>query len=157
MDQEGALLYASNLGDSGFIILRKDKIIFKSPPQQYQFNFPYQLGYDTSVNNSPDQADDFCISVQPGDVIVTGTDGLWDNLFMDECARLVTKCRKDGLNPSECSQKIAQYAQRKSLDSNSITPFQLGAQKNGYAYYGGGKPDDVTVVVSYVTQGNSKL
>ena len=150
-------MHASNLGDSGFIVLRKDKVIFQSPTQQYQFNFPYQIGYDTSLNNSPDQAEDFCIVVQPGDIIVTGTDGLWDNLFVDDCARLVTKYRKDGLSPAECSQKLAQYAQIKSLDQNAKTPFQLGAQSNGYAYYGGGKPDDVTVVVSYVSQGNSKL
>lgn len=137
--------------------MRRDKVIFKSPPQQYQFNFPYQLGYDTSLNNSPDQAEDFRVDVQPGDVVVMGTDGLWDNLFVDECARLVSKYRNDGLSPSECSQKLAQYAQTKSLDVKSITPFQLGAQNNGFAYYGGGKPDDVTVVVSYVSQGNAKM
>ena len=150
-------MHASNLGDSGFFVLRKDTIVFKSPSQQYQFNFPYQIGYDTSVNNTPDQAEDFCVDVQPGDVIVTGTDGLWDNVFVDECARIVVKCREAGLTPTECSRKVARFAQKRSLSLESNTPFLEGAYENGYSYYGGGKPDDVTVVVSYVSQGNAKL
>jgi len=145
------------LGDSGFFILRKDEVIFKSPPQQYQFNFPYQIGYDTTMNNTPEQAEDFCVTVQPGDVIVTGTDGLWDNLFIKECVQLVRKCLDQGMTPAECSHKVAQVAQAKSLDERCTTPFQRGARENGYAYYGGGKPDDVTVIVSYVSQSGSKL
>lgn len=112
---------------------------------------------DTSVNNTPDQADDFHVDVQLGDVIVTGTDGLWDNLFVDECAYLVMKYQKQGLSPGECSQKVASYAKAKSLDDTVQTPFQLGARSNGYTYHGGGKPDDVTVVISYVSQGPSKM
>lgn len=37
-------LSAANLGDSGFMIIRSGRTIFKSPPQQHDFNFPYQLG-----------------------------------------------------------------------------------------------------------------
>lgn len=131
--------------------------MFKSPAQQYQFNFPYQIGYDTSMNNTPDQAEDFCVEVHPGDIIVAGTDGLWDNLFVDECARLVCGCRNDGLTPTECSQRLAKFAQLRAFDRTSITPFLLGARESGYSYNGGGKPDDVTVVVSYVTQTNAKI
>ena len=36
-------LHAANLGDSGFILIRNGRTIFKSPVQQHQFNIPFQL------------------------------------------------------------------------------------------------------------------
>ena len=41
---EGNMLHAANLGDSGFMVIRGDSIVFKSRTQQHSFNFPYQLG-----------------------------------------------------------------------------------------------------------------
>ena len=56
-------LHSANLGDSGFMVIRNGRTLFKSPPQQQSFNFPYQLG--SEGGNSPDQADvrtAFCLS-----------------------------------------------------------------------------------------------
>ena len=36
-------LHAINLGDSGFIVVRDGCTIFRSPVQQHDFNFTYQL------------------------------------------------------------------------------------------------------------------
>ena len=41
---EGATLHAANLGDSGFMVVRRNKVMFKSRSQQHQFNYPFQLG-----------------------------------------------------------------------------------------------------------------
>ena len=41
---QGATLHAANLGDSGFMVVRRNKVHYKSRSQQHQFNFPYQLG-----------------------------------------------------------------------------------------------------------------
>lgn len=38
------MLHAANLGDSGFMVIRGDSIVFKSRTQQHSFNFPFQLG-----------------------------------------------------------------------------------------------------------------
>ncbi len=38
------ILHAANVGDSGFMVVRDDDVIFQSPHQQHSFNFPYQLG-----------------------------------------------------------------------------------------------------------------
>lgn len=35
---------ASNIGDSGFVLLRDGKLLAATPPQQHRFNFPYQIG-----------------------------------------------------------------------------------------------------------------
>ncbi len=39
---EGNTLHAANLGDSGFLVLRGKRVLFRSRTQQHQFNFPYQ-------------------------------------------------------------------------------------------------------------------
>lgn len=36
-------LHAVNLGDSGFIVVRDGSTVFRSPVQQHDFNFTYQL------------------------------------------------------------------------------------------------------------------
>jgi protein phosphatase PTC7 len=33
----------ANLGDSGVVIIRDNKVLFHSPQQQVEFNFPYQV------------------------------------------------------------------------------------------------------------------
>lgn len=39
-------IHAVNLGDSGFIVIRDGTITVKSPVQQHDFNFTYQLQCD---------------------------------------------------------------------------------------------------------------
>lgn len=38
------LLHTANLGDSGFVVIRDNKVIHKSQEQQHYFNSPYQMG-----------------------------------------------------------------------------------------------------------------
>ena len=40
---EGNQLHVANLGDSGFLVVRNGKVVYKSEPQQVSFNYPYQL------------------------------------------------------------------------------------------------------------------
>ena len=48
IDKEAPILYTSNLGDSGYLLLRKsdDELIsvYRSKEQTHGFNFPYQIG-----------------------------------------------------------------------------------------------------------------
>lgn len=95
--------------------------------------------------------------MQPGDLIVVGTDGLWDNLFMDDCSKILKRCKSEGMGPLQISKVLGIFAQMKSLDTNAVTPFMLGARQSGLHYMGGGKPDDITIVVSVVSYVSSKL
>lgn len=54
----GDKLYAANLGDSGFVVVRGKTLVFQSPQQQHQFNFPYQLGSPDSMSDTPDKVRD---------------------------------------------------------------------------------------------------
>ena len=37
------MLHSANLGDSGFLVIRKGEVVHKSSEQQHYFNTPYQL------------------------------------------------------------------------------------------------------------------
>lgn len=142
-------LHAVNLGDSGFIVVRDGCTIFRSPVQQHDFNFTYQLA-SGSDSDLPSAGEIFTISVAPGDVIIAGTDGLFDNLYNNEVTAVVVHAVRAGLGPQVTAQKIAALARQRAQDKDRQTPFSTAAQDAGYRYYGG-KLDDITVVVSYIT------
>ncbi|CAL9150107.1 unnamed protein product [Musa hybrid cultivar] len=141
---------AVNLGDSGFIVVRDGCTIFRSPVQQHDFNFTYQLE-SNNASDLPSAAQQvFSFPVESGDVIVAGTDGLFDNLYNSEITAVVVHGIRAGLGPQVMAQKIAALARQRAQDKNRQTPFSAAAQEAGYRYYGG-KLDDITVVVSYIT------
>lgn len=146
-------LHAINLGDSGFIVVRDGCTIFESPVQQHGFNFTYQLE-NSNRSDLPSAGQVFNIPVLPGDVIVAGTDGLFDNLYKHEINAIVVNAVSSGFSPEVTAQKIAALARQRALDRTRQTPFSTAAQEAGFTYYGG-KLDDITVVVSYVTNRSS--
>ncbi|XP_057528565.1 probable protein phosphatase 2C 80 isoform X3 [Amaranthus tricolor] len=146
-------IHAINLGDSGFIVIRDGTTVFRSPAQQYGFNFPYQLASGTG-GDLPSSGQVFSFSVAAGDVIVAGTDGLFDNLYDNEISALVVQAKRAGLEPQVMAQNIATLAQQRALDRQRQTPFAAAAHDAGFRYIGG-KLDDITVVVSYITAENN--
>ncbi|CAN4095417.1 unnamed protein product [Withania somnifera] len=142
-------LHAINLGDSGFIVVRDGCTIFRSPVQQHDFNFTYQLE-SGNAGDLPSSGEVFRIPVAPGDVIIAGTDGLFDNLYNNDINAIVVHATRAGLGPQVTAQKIAALARQRAKDKNRQTPFSAAAQEAGFRYYGG-KLDDITVVVSYIS------
>ncbi|KAG5069804.1 hypothetical protein JHK85_002181 [Glycine max] len=134
-------LHAINLSDSGFIVVRDGLTIFEFPVQQHDFNFPYQLESGNGAD-LPSSGEVFTIPVASGDAVIAGTDGLFDNLYNSEITGVVVHAIR--------AQKIAALARQRALSKSSRTPFSTAAQKAGFCYYGG-KLDDITVVVSYIS------
>eukprot|EP00983_Pelagomonas_calceolata_P047924 1140850-Pelagomonas_calceolata.AAC.3 len=64
-------------------------VVFHSPSQQHGFNFPFQIGSFDSMSDSPSASQKFSVPVEVGDVIVLGTDGLWDNCFDEEITAVI--------------------------------------------------------------------
>jgi protein phosphatase PTC7 len=143
-------LHGANLGDSGFMILRAGRILFKSEPQQHGFNFPFQCG--SGPSDPPTSAQLYALPVQPGDIIVCGTDGLWDNLHDAEIAALVRSEMAAGRGPAGAAERIAAAAHIRGADPRADTPFSRGAMAARVPFRGG-KMDDCTVVVSVVQEG----
>lgn len=143
-------LYAVNLGDSGFMLVRNGCAAFKSPAQQHGFNFPYQLDCN-NAGDSPSSAMVFKITAAPGDILILGTDGLFDNLYDEDINVVVFEATEAGLEPQMTAQRIAELAQLRAMDHTKSSPFSDGAREAGFDFHGG-KLDDITVVVSYITE-----
>ncbi|KAG2226211.1 hypothetical protein INT45_003356 [Circinella minor] len=155
-------LRVANLGDCGISIIRQNSYIFRNEEQQHAFNFPYQLG--TNSPDKPKDAQTFDIKVEKGDVIVLGTDGLFDNLFDKEILSIVRAHvnaytipgsgqrppRLLNFNPQKLSDALAARARSVSEDRRNMdSPFQTQAINEGY-FHQGGKSDDISVVVAIV-------
>jgi protein phosphatase PTC7 len=92
LNPEQSAISAANLGDSGFVVIRNGTVVFQTPPQLHYFDCPYQLGAcpeHVDATNYPSDADTYTFNVMAGDTIVLGTDGLWDNCYLEEIAQLI--------------------------------------------------------------------
>ncbi|KAK4271771.1 hypothetical protein QN277_020413 [Acacia crassicarpa] len=149
-NQEYYSLHAVNVGDSGFMLFRNLKLVYRSPTQQHRFNTPYQLG-NSEKSDTPEKAEEFTVEVAAGDIVVFGTDGVFDNLFPEEIQRFIElNCGGDDKVTAErLSRLIAKDAARKAYDKYSKTPFEEASHKAGKKFKGG-KKDDITVVVAYI-------
>ncbi|CAI9780900.1 unnamed protein product [Fraxinus pennsylvanica] len=143
---QGEFLHCANVGDSKFVLIRDGKVVFSSPIQTNAFNNPYQLGKES---DSPSVAAEFKCRVEACDVIVAGTDGLFDNVHERELETMVFQGLLVGTEPELLAEEIATFALEKATDPFACTPFQIEALQAGYKYLGG-KYDDITVVVAII-------
>ncbi|KAK1290907.1 putative protein phosphatase 2C BIPP2C1 [Acorus calamus] len=144
---DGQVLHVANLGDSGFIIIRNGAVFKRSTPMLYGFNFPLQI---QSGDDAAPLIETYAIDLHAGDVIITATDGLFDNLYEQEIAAIVLKSLQASLSPSEIAEFLVKRAQDIGKSASSRSPFADAAHAAGYSGYTGGKLDDVTVIVSIV-------
>lgn len=75
-------------------------------------------------------------------------------MYSNEISAIVVEALRTGLEPEATAKKIAALAQQKAMDRNRQSPFAAAAQEAGYRYFGG-KLDDITVIVSYVTSASA--
>jgi serine/threonine protein phosphatase PrpC len=144
-------LRIGNIGDCAVMLIRGGEPIFRSEEQQHSFNFPFQLG--TSSRDSPKDIQSFTVVVQEGDIVVLGSDGLFDNVFDDDIVDIVaskTMANVLDSDPQQMADALLRRAREVSEDSRFATsPFQNRAIQEGF-YYQGGKVDDLTVLVGIV-------
>jgi len=156
---KGSTITTVNLGDSGAMLVRLSgehftpTIIHRTTVQQHSFNLPYQLGYKSS--DDPCDAHLETVPVAAGDIIVLGTDGLWDNLFDEQVAEIIQKKattaakEEKPLSILALANEIGEKAYEASSDEQLKSPFSVDAEEAGYQF-SGGKQDDITVIVSQV-------
>ncbi|KAI9121289.1 hypothetical protein K1719_008322 [Acacia pycnantha] len=144
-------LHAVNVGDSGFMLFRNLKIVFQSPTQQHGFNTPYQLG-NGRKSDKPEKAREFTVEVAAGDIVVFGTDGLFDNLFPGQILSFIERnCGgNEKVTPERLSLLIAEGAKSNSYNKYSTTPFSKAYGRKAGIRLTGGKIDDITVLVAFI-------
>jgi len=141
---DGYQLKTANLGDSGFMVIRGSNILYRSKEQQHSFNFPYQLG--TGSADLPHHAVCVNLNILPGDLLIVGTDGLFDNLYDEEILEIAQRSTE----PTTIAQLIAREAHEVANSKSVVSPFAKSARENGYPLATGGKLDDITVVVARI-------
>lgn len=144
-------LYSANLGDSGFLVIRKGGVVFRSREQQHYFNAPFQLSlppvgsrYTGFIGDSPEKAELNSLNIESGDVIVLATDGLWDNVPEHIIVEQLSNVNVSDIQ-SACNA-LALTARRLAFDTRHLSPFAVKASQHGYDAFGG-KPDDITLVL----------
>jgi protein phosphatase PTC7 len=142
-----------NLGDSGFRLFRDNKLIYRTHEQQYFFNAPYQLSIllesdskKGSLQTQPDQSFRDEITLEDKDILLLGTDGLFDNLGDEKLVEII-KTENSLENKIDLMLKTALAASRGTVD----TPFSKNARAAGYRF-GGGKEDDITILLAQYTE-----
>lgn len=152
------------VGDCSLLLIRGGKPIFKTEEQQHNLDYPFQLG-DGSLD-TPKNGVRQLIPVQRGDVVVMGSDGIFDNVYAKDISRMIWNAicdaplfhhyRYDGdvldatltaLNRGV--DEVVAVARGMSLDIHGNTPYASRCIENG-AYYEGGKPDDMTLLASII-------
>eukprot|EP00802_Teleaulax_amphioxeia_P013354 Tamp_13404.p1 GENE.Tamp_13404~~Tamp_13404.p1 ORF type:complete len:555 (-),score=77.21 Tamp_13404:59-1702(-) len=155
------LLHVLNLGDSGLHLIRNGVSVFQTNEQQHYFNCPFQLGMGS--DDSPLDADYYIIDdLRHGDLLVAGTDGVWDNVYEEELLSLVADDMSSAPRLAEregdaqglevwplepLARAISRTSHLRARDTEYASPFATNAEKEGLKY-SGGKLDDITVVVS---------
>lgn len=122
------------------------------------------------VEDSPDDADVYAFPLTEGDVLILGSDGLFDNLHDAEICDFIDlsitpmEARQvfvesagtlrgpgSSSDPGALATTIAHAAYHRACDTTAATPFSACAQSQGIAHRGG-KLDDITVICAWVVR-----
>eukprot|EP00930_Biecheleria_cincta_P041704 TRINITY_DN2862_c0_g1_i1.p1 TRINITY_DN2862_c0_g1~~TRINITY_DN2862_c0_g1_i1.p1 ORF type:complete len:580 (+),score=97.93 TRINITY_DN2862_c0_g1_i1:181-1920(+) len=147
--------------------------------QQHAFNCPFQLsllptpadypelvrqGKEKLVRaiqrrpnakvDTPQDADLYSFEVQEGDLVVLGTDGVFDNIYVHELCQLAGSAlgpQESGVptDATKLAEAICKAAFHRSTDRSARSPFGDHAKQAGL-YHTGGKMDDITCVCAWV-------
>ncbi len=161
------------------------RVAFVSQQQLKSFNHPYQLGWTGDEMSEEDReltsfksACDSCsssIHVRRGDIIIMATDGLFDNVDIDDIAEIALEWETEiGLieegdiqareqrwamgdsktilsqqTISGLADRLCDRARANSLNKDIDSPFAILAKENDIMW-SGGMPDDCTVIAMHV-------
>lgn len=156
LNRDDCTMYTANIGDSGFLVMRQGRVVHRSEEQQHYFNTPFQLSLAPPgqsglvLSDSPESADTLQFSVKNGDLILLGTDGLFDNMPDSMIVAELLKLENyDVESMQRTANSLALQARRLAFDESYMSPFAMRAMDNGIDAIGG-KPDDITVLLATV-------
>ena len=149
------------------LISRAGKQVLRTFQQEHSFGCPFQLGHH-DLSSQPADAWTSTVHLAEGDVIVVGTDGLFDNVpdgdiiqVADEAVAKFAAKAKPGESKlklaqrmkaasSEAARELVTKAFHHSMDKKYASPYAIAAQEEFDMIFSGGKKDDCSVVVAVV-------
>ncbi len=152
---EGDRLNTCYIGDSGLLIIRKynDQYvsIYETTEQQHSFNFPFQLAsVESGVSDDPQNAICASIHVQKEDIVVMGSDGLFDNIYNKEILASTKTAHLTNTHLTTLSRELAEEAIKRGKQPKFLSPFAFRANLEKLEFIGG-KLDDTTVILADIT------
>ncbi|KAM0883372.1 hypothetical protein ACQ4PT_031680 [Festuca glaucescens] len=154
LEKTGTLKIAS-VGDCGLKVIRKGQVMFSTCPQEHYFDCPYQLSSE-AIGQTYQDALVCTVNLIEGDIIVSGSDGFFDNIFDQEILAVISE--SPGID--EAAKALAELARKHSVDVRFDSPYSMEARSRGFnvpwwkkllgAKLTGGKMDDITVIVAQV-------
>ncbi|XP_074279410.1 putative protein phosphatase 2C 1 isoform X3 [Silene latifolia] len=152
MMQQNGILKVANVGDCGLRVIRKGQVMFTTCPQEHYFDCPYQLSSEATTQTYLDAVVS-TVGLVEGDVIVMGSDGLFDNVYDREIVSTIGSNN----DVTEAAKALARLARDHSMDYGFDSPYSSEARTKGIDVpdwkkllgmrLTGGKVDDITVVV----------
>nr|OQO23962.1 hypothetical protein B0A51_09990 [Rachicladosporium sp. CCFEE 5018] len=158
-----AVLWVTQLGDCKVMVVRPSKsieenIIFRTEEQYHYFDCPRQLG-----TNSPDTPEINAVldkvEVEEGDIVLAMSDGVTDNLWEHEIARILLEAREKWSTEHAgeavagsmkfAAREIVLEARKIAEDVFAESPYMEKGVEEGLAIEGG-KRDDISVVAGIV-------
>lgn len=124
---------------------RNYKYIYCSQPQEHSFNFPMQIG---THGDNPLLAKEEEVQLEEGDLVILGTDGLFDNMYKYMILDTIEEIQ-DNKNIRNVGTVIGKKAFDLSLNENYLSPFSINAKISIGRLYIGGKSDDITISLAY--------
>jgi len=161
-----------NFGDCGVICLRPTvvqsrfiggtpkpsmRLLYRTSPMMHRPNLPFQLSSeDDDTLASFEPFDLVSLRVRRGDILVAGTDGLYDNISERELTHMALEQRQalageSGAPTAEGARSLAAALAAK------ITRRAADVARVPDEFGGGGKLDDIAVVVACVEEGSATV
>jgi protein phosphatase PTC7 len=147
VDLAKAQVSVKTLGDSKVVLARGGRVVERSVEQEHSFGVPFQLSSEIDGRDRPEHALSCVWDLQPGDALVSATDGLFDNLDEAGIAQYLTAHQGDA---PAAARALAYAAWTASQEKFAKTPYSRAASEAFDLAFSGGKRDDVTVVVAFV-------
>lgn len=102
---------------------------------------------------SPSAAAVYSLDIQEGDLIILGSDGVFNNLHDSEICDIVDEkssgAQRGAIYSERVARAIAEAAASRSRESDADTPFSQRARESGSELWGGIK-DDITVIAAWI-------
>mmetsp|Transcript_72931 Transcript_72931/g.89454 ORF Transcript_72931/g.89454 Transcript_72931/m.89454 type:complete len:325 (-) Transcript_72931:81-1055(-) len=157
-----------NIGDCQYAIFRGNgnneyKLNSISVPQIQAFGIPNQIGaFKSSVNISNGEYINNDKDINKDDIIVIGSDGLWDNLFYNDIENIISYNMQYKSNTNnnthnyirsgDLAHQLIKNAYQNSIETKKtiITPWSQYMTDVMEMVYSGGKEDDITCITVYI-------
>ncbi|VDL17682.1 unnamed protein product [Hymenolepis diminuta] len=154
-------LHTVCLGDSGYLVIRRGVIVKRSFNQKHALNTPFQVAclppneHGQFYRDSPQEAIQDSVSLEANDLVVVGTDGLFDNLTDHMILQELTPLQDCDLSKSSdelldwCAYRLVTCARDAAENPNFLSPFANEARQYGLNIAGGVR-GDITVILALV-------